>query len=108
MTKLRIFLADDHAIVREGLKALVNAQPDMEVIGEAADGRAAWEQAKACQPDIVVMDLSMPNVEWSIGSGTRCRASLSSPPCWSSCGRYSQSQPSFSVDERPLLPTRTR
>jgi DNA-binding NarL/FixJ family response regulator len=62
MTKLRIFLADDHAVVREGLKALVNAQPDMEVIGEAADGRTAWEQAKACQPDIVVMDLSMPQL----------------------------------------------
>jgi len=62
MTKLRIFLADDHAVVREGLKSLVNAQPDMEVIGEAADGRTAWEQAKACQPDIVVMDLSMPQL----------------------------------------------
>ena len=62
MTKLRIFLADDHAVVREGLKALVNAQPDMEVIGEAADGWTAWEQAKECQPDIVVMDLSMPQL----------------------------------------------
>ena len=62
MTKLRIFLADDHAVVREGLKSLVNAEPDMEVIGEAADGRTAWEQAKACQPDIVVMDLSMPQL----------------------------------------------
>ena len=62
MTKLRIFLADDHAVVREGLKSLVNAQPDMEVIGEAADGRTAWEQAKDCQPDIVIMDLSMPQL----------------------------------------------
>jgi DNA-binding NarL/FixJ family response regulator len=62
MTKLRIFLADDHAVVRAGLKSLVNAQPDMEVIGEAADGRMAWEQARDCQPDIVVMDLSMPQL----------------------------------------------
>jgi len=62
MTKLRIFLADDHAVVREGLKSLVNAQPDMEVIGEAADGRTAWEQARECKPDIVVMDLSMPQL----------------------------------------------
>ena len=62
MTKLRIFLADDHAVIREGLKALVNAQPDMEVIGEAADGRTAWEKAKDCQPDIVIMDLSMGHV----------------------------------------------
>jgi len=62
MTKLRIFLADDHAVVRAGLKSLVNAQPDMEVIGEAADGRMAWEKARDCQPDIVVMDLSMPQL----------------------------------------------
>jgi DNA-binding NarL/FixJ family response regulator len=65
MTKLRIFLADDHAVVREGLKAMINAQPDMEVIGEAADGRTAWEQAKACQPDIVILDLSMPQLNGS-------------------------------------------
>ena len=62
MTKLRIFLADDHAVVRAGLKSLVNAQPDMEVIGEAADGRMAWETAREYQPDIVVMDLSMPQL----------------------------------------------
>jgi DNA-binding NarL/FixJ family response regulator len=62
MTKLRIFLADDHAVVREGVKSLINAQPDMEVIGEAADGRTAWEKAKDCQPDIVIMDLSMPQL----------------------------------------------
>jgi DNA-binding NarL/FixJ family response regulator len=41
--KLRIYLADDHAVVREGLKALINAQPQMEVIGEAGDGRAACQ-----------------------------------------------------------------
>lgn len=57
---LRVLLADDHAVVREGLKALVNAQPDMEVISEAADGEAAWLAAKELRPDVVVMDLSMP------------------------------------------------
>lgn len=62
MSKLRIFLADDHAVVREGLKALVNAQPDMEVIGEAGNGRAAWQQAQALQPDVVLMDVSMPEM----------------------------------------------
>ncbi|MBV8231466.1 MAG: response regulator transcription factor [Planctomycetaceae bacterium] len=60
MIKLRILLADDHAVVREGLKALVNAQPDMEVVGEAADGRAAWQLATELRPDVVVMDVSMP------------------------------------------------
>jgi DNA-binding NarL/FixJ family response regulator len=62
MTKLRILLADDHVVVREGLKALIRAQPDMEVIGKVADGRAVLEKALDCQPDIVVMDLSMPQL----------------------------------------------
>jgi DNA-binding NarL/FixJ family response regulator len=62
VTKLRVFLADDHAVVREGLKALINAQPGMEVIGEAADGQAALDAATQLQPDVVVMDISMPGL----------------------------------------------
>jgi DNA-binding NarL/FixJ family response regulator len=60
MKKLRILLADDHETVREGLKAILNAQPDMEVVGEVADGHAAITKAEALSPDIVVMDVSMP------------------------------------------------
>jgi DNA-binding NarL/FixJ family response regulator len=60
MTKLQIFLADDHVVVREGLKALINAQPDMIVIGEAGDGLTAWQQARESQPDVVIMDITMP------------------------------------------------
>jgi two-component system response regulator NreC len=62
MNKLRIFLADDHAVLRDGLKALVNAQPDMEVVGEADNGRTAWQKAKELLPDVVVMDISMPEM----------------------------------------------
>lgn|SRR5262249_2311625 len=62
MMKLRIFLADDHAVVREGLKTLVNAQPDMEVVGEAGDGEQIWELARDCQADVVIMDISMPRL----------------------------------------------
>ncbi|HEV2864548.1 MAG TPA: response regulator transcription factor [Pyrinomonadaceae bacterium] len=62
MSKLRIFVADDHQIVREGLKALINSQPDMQVVGEAEDGRAAWLLAKRLLPDVVVMDVSMPDM----------------------------------------------
>jgi DNA-binding NarL/FixJ family response regulator len=62
MIKLRVLLADDHAVVREGLKALVNAQPDMEVIGEAADGAEALAQARALRPDVLVIDVSMPEM----------------------------------------------
>ncbi len=60
MDKLGIFLADDHAIIREGLKALVNAQPDMIVIGEADNGKSAWQKVRELQPDVAVMDISMP------------------------------------------------
>lgn len=60
MSKLRIFLADDHQLVREGFKALLNAQPDMEVVGEAGDGAAAVQQATATQPDVALLDISMP------------------------------------------------
>lgn len=62
MSKLRIFLADDHAVVREGLKALINGQPGMEVVGEAADGRTACVRAADLRPDVVVMDVSMPDM----------------------------------------------
>jgi DNA-binding NarL/FixJ family response regulator len=62
MAALQIFLADDHMVVREGLKTLINAQPDMIVIGEAGDGQTALQQAQACQPDIVIMDITMPDM----------------------------------------------
>jgi DNA-binding NarL/FixJ family response regulator len=60
--KIRVFLADDHAVVREGLRALINAQPDMHVVGEAENGRAAWQLAKGLDPDVAVMDVSMPEM----------------------------------------------
>ena len=60
MSKLRILLADDHETVREGLKTILNAQSDMEVIAEAPDGRSAVERTNLLQPDIVIMDVSMP------------------------------------------------
>jgi DNA-binding NarL/FixJ family response regulator len=60
--KLQIFLADDHMVVREGLKTLINAQPDMIVIGEAGDGQTAWQQARECHPDVVIMDITMPEL----------------------------------------------
>ena len=60
--KLRILLAEDHKTVREGIKLLVNAQTDMEVIGEAGDGEIAIRLAGELKPDIVVMDISMPEL----------------------------------------------
>lgn len=62
MDKLRIMLAEDHQTVREGIKLLVNAQPDMEVVGEASDGGAALREVQKLLPDIIVMDISMPEL----------------------------------------------
>lgn len=60
--KLKILLAEDHHTVREGVKLLVNAQPDMEVIGEADDGEAAIREVERLKPDILIMDISMPGL----------------------------------------------
>ena len=59
---LKVFLADDHEMVCEGLKKLIQEQSDMEVIGEAGNGRTAWQEIKKLQPDIVVTDVSMPDM----------------------------------------------
>jgi DNA-binding NarL/FixJ family response regulator len=62
MTKFRVLLADDHETVRAGLKLIISAQADMEVVGEAGDGREAVARAQKLLPDIVVMDVSMPHM----------------------------------------------
>jgi DNA-binding NarL/FixJ family response regulator len=62
MNKLRVFLADDHAVLREGLRMLVDSQDDMEVVGEAGDGRAAVKSVTELLPDVAVLDVSMPEL----------------------------------------------
>ena len=65
MTEVRVFLADDHAVVREGLKAMINSQSGIKVVGEAADGLSACQQVADLRPDVVVMDVSMPGLTGS-------------------------------------------
>lgn len=60
--KIRVLLADDHAMLREGLKALLSASADIEVVAEAADGREALAQAEALAPDVAVLDIAMPGL----------------------------------------------
>jgi len=62
MKKIRVLLADDHAILRAGLRMLLEAQPDMAVVAEAADGREAIVRAGDSQPDVAVVDLTMPGL----------------------------------------------
>jgi DNA-binding NarL/FixJ family response regulator len=59
---IRVLLVEDHETVREGLRLLVNAQSDMQVVGEVSDGRGAVEGTDALRPDVVVLDLSMPGM----------------------------------------------
>jgi DNA-binding NarL/FixJ family response regulator len=58
----KILLADDHQIVREGIKSMLNAHDDMEVVGEARDGRSAVEMVETLNPDVVIMDVGMPHL----------------------------------------------
>lgn len=60
MNRIRVLIADDHALVRSGLRALLEAQPDFNVVGEAEDGAVAAERCRKFAPDVVVMDLAMP------------------------------------------------
>ncbi len=59
---IRILIAEDHAIVREGIRLILEAEPDFDVVGEAKDGRAAVELAQKLAPDVVIMDISMPQM----------------------------------------------
>ncbi|MHC4737397.1 MAG: response regulator transcription factor [Planctomycetota bacterium] len=60
---VKILMADDHKIVREGLCALINSEPDMEVIGQAQDGREAIKLTRQLKPDVIVMDVNMPGMD---------------------------------------------
>lgn len=63
MKKVRVLIADDHTVVRIGLTALIESQPDLEVVGDADNGVAAVRDAVRLQPDVVVMDLMMPRMD---------------------------------------------
>lgn len=63
MKKLSILIADDHPVVRDGLRGMLESQPDFEVVGEAADGAQAIQLAEELKPEIVLMDLRMPQVD---------------------------------------------
>lgn len=62
MPKIKLVLADDHAVVRSGLRMLLQAQPDIEIVGEAETGAQALAQVRRLQPDIILMDIQMPGM----------------------------------------------
>jgi len=63
MKKIRVLIVDDHGILRAGLRTFLNLQPDMEVVGEAAEGLEAVEKVKRLEPDVVLMDITLPGME---------------------------------------------
>ena len=63
MRPIRLLIADDHPVVRDGLRAMLATQPDMELVGEAATGTEAVAHARALRPDVVLMDLQMPDLD---------------------------------------------
>jgi DNA-binding NarL/FixJ family response regulator len=63
MKKIRVLLVDDHAVLRAGIRALLEMQPDIEVIGEAGDGRQAVERVRELLPDVILMDIGMPGLD---------------------------------------------
>ena len=75
MKPIRILLADDHTVMRRGLRLLLEGQPDFSVVAEAADGREAVERAEAAQPDVAVVDIAMPNLS-GIEAAQRINAAL--------------------------------
>jgi len=58
---IKILVADDHVLIRQGLRVIIDAQPDMQLVGEASNGEQAVQQALSLHPDIVIMDLQMPS-----------------------------------------------
>jgi two-component system, NarL family, response regulator LiaR len=62
-SSIRVFIAEDHAIVRKGIRSLLTLEPDIEVVGEAGNGREAVEQAGSLDPDVILMDLVMPELD---------------------------------------------
>lgn len=70
--KIRVLLADDHRILRQGVRMLIDSQKDMEVVGEAKTGREAIEEARRLKPDVVVMDVSMPELNGIEGTRHIC------------------------------------
>ncbi len=60
--KVKVLIADDHRVVREGLTAILEMKDDIQIVGEAADGGEAVEKARTLMPDVIVMDVSMPGM----------------------------------------------
>jgi len=76
MVAIRVFLADDHAVVRDGLQMLLDAQAGLEIVGQAGDGREAVHEVARLRPDVVVMDIAMPELNGIEATRKICEAEI--------------------------------
>ncbi|MDP3014693.1 MAG: response regulator transcription factor, partial [Candidatus Subteraquimicrobiales bacterium] len=76
MSKIKVFIADDHKLIREGLKSIFEFEEDIEIVGEAGDGQEAIRKIKETKPDVVLLDLKMPSAD----GVTVCREVLKENP----------------------------
>ncbi len=85
MKKISILLVDDHAVLRQGLRALLSIEPDLEIVGEAENGRQAVQMAKKLTPDVIVMDIAMPQLNGHEATHQICKESPQSRVLILSC-----------------------
>ena len=74
--KIKVLIVDDHAIVRQGLRTLLELMPDIEVAGEAANGRIALDHIPSLRPDVVLMDIKMPEMDGITATRAICQLGL--------------------------------
>ena len=79
-----VLLVDDQALLRIGFRLVIESEPDLEVVGEAADGRVALDQVAALAPDVVLMDIRMPGMDGIEATAPHRRATTPARACWSS------------------------
>ena len=78
---IRVLLADDHGVIRDGLGGLIEGLDDVELVGTAADGAEAVERARELRPDVILMDLDMPKARRHRGDAPDRRRAARAPPC---------------------------